>query len=887
MEIILTHENADFDALASLSGASRLYPGAVPVLPHRINRNLRDFLALYWDELPFIRADDLPRKPIEHLILVDTQTFSPPKGVRAETQVHIIDHHPLSRELEPHMTYCGEEVGATATLLVEKIGQKEIPISLIEATLLLLGIYEDTGSLSYPTTTVRDLRCATWLLERGASLEVVNNFLRYPLTDKQQQLYTQLIENIQTHQFAGQSVIIATAVVEDYVEEISTLAHKLRDLYDPAALFLLVDLGDHLQMVARSTSQAIDVGEIAACFEGGGHGQAAAALIRGPSLIETQARLIELLEIMVRPTVTVRQIMSFGVHTFPPETTVAEAEEMMRRYGHEGFPVVEGGRIVGVLTRREIDKALHHRLGGASIKLYMHKGEVSVSPDDPVERVQQIMMEHGLGQVPVVDDGRVIGIVTRTDLIKLWSTPPPKSRKVEIARLIERALPRPLLDLIREIGRTASEMGYALYFVGGFVRDLLLGLPNFDIDLVVEGDAIALAHRLAETRGGRVRSHLRFGTAKWLLAAEGQVPADWPEAIDFVTARTEFYGHPTALPEVERSSIKQDLHRRDFTINTLAIRLAPEHYGELLDFYGGEQDLAEGLIRALHSLSFVEDPTRILRAARLEQRLGFKIEERTEELIANALGLLDRISGERIRHELYLIFQEEEPEKCLRRLDKLEVLAQIHPSLRCNGWLEARFRRLRANVAQWEENNWAASTLSNSQSESSALHSVPDVSPQRDWALYYMALLTFRMIAEELETLIVRLKIARDDATLLREVNALRALTPRLARDELRPSDVFRLLNPYSEQAIFILWVASDSALVRRQLALYHRELRHVRPEIDGDYLKRMGIPPGPIYSRLFGALRDARLDDEIATLEEEAALVNKLLPEFTKQFNS
>ncbi len=866
MEIILTHENADFDALASLLGASRLHPGAVPVLPHRLNRNLRDFLTLYWDELPFIQPDDLPRRPIERIILVDTQTFSPPKGVRAETEVRIIDHHPLSRELAPHMTYRGEEVGATSTLLVEKMGQKAIPISPIEATLLLLGIYEDTGSLSYPTTTTRDLRCATWLLEQGASLEVVSNFLRYPLTDKQQQLYTQLIENIQTLRFAGQSVIIATAVVEDYVEEISTLAHKLRDLYDPAALFLLVDLGDHIQMVARSASQAIDVGEIAACFEGGGHSQAAAALIRGPSLIETLARLIELLEIMVRPTVTVRQIMSFGVHTLTTDTTVAEAGEMMRRYGHEGFPVVEGGRIVGILTRREIDKALHHRLGGASIKLYMYKGEISVSPDDPVERVQQIMMEHGLGQVPVVDDGRILGIVTRTDLIKLWSAPPQKSRKAEIARLIEQALPPPLLDLIQEIGRTASEMGYSLYLVCGLVRDLLLGLPNFDIDLVVEGDAIALADRLAETKGGRVRSHARFGTAKWLLADGGQAPDGWPAAIDFVTARTEFYGHPTALPEVERSSIKQDLHRRDFTINTLAIRLDPEHYGELLDFYGGEQDLKEGLIRVLHSLSFVEDPTRILRAVRLEQRLGFRIEERTEELIANALGLLDRISGERIRHELYLIFQEEEPEKSLRRLDKLGVLAQIHPSLRCNGWLEDRFRRLRADKGDWR-----------------MLHSAPDAPPQHDWPLYYMALLTFRLMAEELETLLVQLKITRDDATLLREVNVLRTLAPRLAGDESHPSAVYRLLNPYSEQALFILWVASDSALVRRQLTLYQRELRHVRPEIDGDYLKGMGVPPGPIYSRLLGALRDARLDGEIASLEEEAALVQKLLPEFTK----
>ncbi len=884
MEIILTHENTDFDALASLLGAAKLYPEALPTLPHRLNRNLRDFLTFYWDELPFVQSEDLPRQPVERVILVDTQTFVPPKGIPVQDEMHIIDHHPLSRELETNMTYHGGGTGATTTILVERISEAGLPLSPIEATLLLLGIYEDTGSLVYPTTTPRDLRCAAWLLEQGANLDVVSDFLHYPLTDEQQELYNRLIENIQTHEFAGQSVIISAVSAEGYVEEISTLAHKLRDLYDPAALFLLVDLGDHIQLVARSTSRAIDVAEIAACFQGGGHSRAAAALIRSSNLVDTQARLIELLRILIKPTVTVRQIMSFGVHTLSPDTTVAEAGEMMRRYGHEGFPVVKEGRIVGILTRREIDKALHHRLGGARIEIYMHKGEVSVSPNDSVERLQGVMREHGLGQVPVVENDQVIGIVTRTDLIKLWSTPPQRPRTAEIAQLIEGALPSPLLDLIHQISQTASEMGYSIYFVGGLVRDLLLGIPNFDIDLVVEGDAIALANRLARRMGGRVRSHARFGTAKWLIA-DGLSPmatsdvseaSDMPSSIDFVTARTEFYKHPTALPEVERSSIKQDLHRRDFTINTLAIRLDPGHYGELLNFYGGEHDLKEGLIRVLHSLSFVEDPTRILRAVRLEQRLGFKIEERTEELIGNALELLDRISGERIRHELHLIFQEERPEKSLCRLEALGVLAQIHSGLRCDDWLEDKFQRLRTSAAQWEGIGQPASALSNEWSESSA----PDTLPRGDRALAYLALLTYRMSPEELEILVTRLTIACNDADLLREVGALRSLASELAREKLPPSAIYRLLNPYSSQAIFILWVASDSEVVRRRLELYHRQLRHVKSQIDGDHLKEMGIPPGPIYGQILGALRDARLDGEISTLEEEKALVEALLAE-------
>ena len=853
MEVILTHENTDFDALASLLGAWKLYPEAIPVLPRRPNRNLRHFLTLYWDELPFVRADDLPRRRIKRAILVDTQALTRLKGMSSRTKVHIIDHHPLTRELAPGMTYSGEEIGATTTLLVEQISEARLPLSPIEATLLLLGIYEDTGSLSYPSTTPRDVRCAAWLLEQGANLEVVNKFLHHPLSEEQRQLYDQLWENSQIHEFDGQAVVIATASVKGYVEEISTLAHKLRDVFEPAAIFVLVELAEHIQLVARSSSETIDVSEIAARLDGGGHSQAAAAMIRGQTLAQVQARLLELLKAHIKPAVTVGQIMSYGVHTLPPDTTVADAAEMMRRYGHEGFPVVEEGQIVGILTRGQIDKALQLGFGGATVGFYMYKGAVSVRPDDPVQKLQDVMMEHSLGQVPVVEGGEVIGIVTRTDLIKLWSAPPQRPRRTEIAQLVENALPAPLLQLIQKASQMAAQMDFSLYVVGGFVRDLLLGTPTLDLDLVVEGNAIALARRLQKKVGGRVTSHARFGTAK-LILDEQAFPIPY---LDFVTARTEFYEHPTALPQVERSSIKQDLHRRDFTINTLAICLDPDRYGELLDFYGGEQDLRRKLIRVLHSLSFVEDPTRMLRAARLERRLGFRLEERTEELIGNALDLLDRTTGARISHELRLILEEAAPEEALCRLDELGVLAQIHPGLRCDGWLMDKCRLLRRalKTKSWELEDGERLVVET----------------------LYFVLLTYRLSARDLESLVKRLKIAGEDAALLRQVNRLLFSTSELVKEH-RPSAIYRLLKHYSTPAIFALWMATDSEAVRERLELHHRTLRFVEPEIDGDYLKAMGLRPSPLFGHILSALRDARLDGEVSSLEEERVLVEKLL---------
>ncbi len=861
-QLILTHENTDFDGLASQLAAWKLYPQAIPVLPRRPNRNLRDFLTLYWDELPYVRHEELPRRiELERIILVDTQTLVTPRGMTDETLVQIVDHHPLGREMPPLWSYMGEEVGATVTLLLERIMEKRLPVTRVEATLLALGIYEDTGSFAYPTTTTRDLRCAAWLAEQGANLSVVSDFLHHPLTEQQLTLYNELLDSAQAIDFGGHTIVVATARAEGYVEEISTLAHKIRDLYDPVGLFLLVDLGEHLQLVARSTTDAIDVGHIAEHFGGGGHTRAAAALIRDSDLQAVRKELQDLLERHIQPVQTVSQIMSFGVRTLSPDTTVDEAAEEMVRYGFEGFPVVDvRGQILGVLTRREIDRAQRLRLGGMPVSHYMTKGNISVTAADSVERLQQVMTKHGIGQVPVVEDGQVVGVVTRTDLIKLWTTPPEQpSRRRDIAEKMEAALPGPLLNLLQRASELAQQLGYPLYVVGGFVRDLLLGEPNLDMDLVVEGDAIRLARRLARQIGARSRSHKRFGTAKIIL--EGRQAEFGMPSLDFASARLEFYAHSAALPEVETSSIKADLHRRDFTINTLAIRLDSDHYGKLLDFYEGERDLNEGLVRVLHSLSFIEDPTRILRAVRFEQRLGFRIEPRTEELIENALPMLSRVTGERIRHELYLILRERRPELALCRLDDLQALAQIHPRLSCTSTVCERFDRLRQALAG---EGWQ----------------VPTENAQRPTPGPYLALLTYDFHRDELEGLAAQLKIFRQDLDLLRQVMHQREKEPVLDQPELSNREIYALLRYSSSASRLVQWLGTGSERVRQRLWRYETELRHIEPEVDGEYLKSLGLRPSPLFSRLLNAVRDARLDGRVQTVEEEKSFVDQLLAE-------
>jgi tRNA nucleotidyltransferase (CCA-adding enzyme) len=866
LEVILTHENADFDAVASLLGASKLYPHATPVLPQRVNRNGRAFVALYGAELPFVQLDDLPRRrKITRAILVDTQGMVTMKGMGRDLKVDIIDHHERDPDLPAGWDFSGEMLGATTTLLAEEIRTRGISLTGIEATLLLLGIYEDTGSLSYAGTTVRDVRAAAWLMEQGARLDVASDFLHHPLAPEQRNLYDQLLEQSQSHEIGGHTVVVAWADAPGLDEEISTLAHKLRDLLEPSALFVLVGLDKRVQIVARSTTDDIDVAEVAAHFGGGGHKRASAALVRERSLEQVREELLELLPRAVRSGVTVSKIMSRGVQVLSPRTIVAEAAERMRRTGHEGYPVVLAGNVVGLLTRRAVDRAMQFEMAKTPVAQVMDAGSVSVRPDDSVARLQQVMIESGWGQVPVVEGNRIVGVVTRTDLINLWGAPPRATPRHEMAALLEQALSGPVLTLVRRVSQEAHGMGSVPYFVGGLVRDLLLGTPIVDVDMVIEGDAIALADRLADTLGGRVIAHRRFGTAKWLLSSEvwEQVSEDTsegnhlPPSIDFAAARTEFYHHPTALPKVEMSSIKQDLHRRDFTINTLAIQLDPDHWGELLDFYGGESDLREEVIRVLHSLSFVDDPTRVLRAARLESRLGFRLDPRSEELIADALPMLKRVSGDRIRNELMQIFEEAQPEGALERLQQLGVLAPIHLGLRCDKWLRGRYVALREEL---EFDTWGLSS-----------------DDKKDVAFLHLALLAYRLGEEGLEALVDRLKVTRDDADGLRALHSLKGASSRVGWTS-RPSALYRLLEPYPGRVLATAWTATNSRRLRERLSRYWTDWRLVETEIGGGDLKAMGLKPGPLFGRLLEDLRDARLDGKVSTREQEAALLQKLL---------
>jgi tRNA nucleotidyltransferase (CCA-adding enzyme) len=882
MQIILTHDQADFDALAAMLGAHLLNEGAIPVLPHRMNRNLRAFLNLYGSELPFVEPSDLPDEPIQSVTLVDTQSLITLKGLNPHTDVHVVDHHARRSDLPAHWTIMQESLGATTTLFVESLREHNGALNFIHATLLLLGIYEDTGSLTYASTSARDAQAVAFLLEQGASLQIATEYLNPPLSAEQRELQDQFLASAQTCTINGQHIIIAKANAEKTTEEISSVAHKLRDLLDPDALFLLASTMEGIRIVARSTCDQVNVAEITTQFGGGGHDRAASALIRlgGKTNIkdqreqmdEVRQQLIGLLPRYVQPTISVGQIMSRRPRTLTLQTSAEDAAKLMQRYGYEGYPVVEKGAVVGLLTRRAVDRAIAHKLNLTASSL-MEAGENTVHPQDAIEQVQSIMANTGWGQVPVTDpeSGKVIGIVTRTDVLKsLSGSNAPLPGKHNLTVQLEATLSPARLALLKLVASRAHEAYLPLYIVGGFVRDLILEKPSLDFDMVVEGDAISLARTLSERYGGTVVSHSRFGTAKWQIGAirsklvkamESDValnPRDLPDSLDLISARTEFYDHPTALPTVERSSIKLDLHRRDFTINTMALRLDGRHYGDLYDYWGGLNDLHNHQVRVLHSLSFVDDPTRLLRAIRFEQRFHFQIEARTRELMEQARPLLKQVTGARLRHELDLMLDEPQAVDMLARLSELDLLSAIHPGL-----------------------VWSAELAK-------PLESVKRHAPAKGWELpenfanwptrRVLAYLVWwgRLTAASTRQLAERLRFPTLIQEALKETCRLWIDLPGLVG---QPASVItQRLEKAPLISVYAISALNVDPTIKKLIADFVTHWRKVKPAATGKTLAEMGVPPGPLYKQVLRELRAAWLDGTITTTDEESAYLQQAI---------
>lgn len=889
MRIITTHINADFDGMASMIAAQKFYPDALLVFPGAQEKTLRDFISqtlLYQYE--FLKAKQIIIDNVTSLIVVDTRKSKRIGPLAAclknpGIKVHIYDHHPrLDGDLHGDLEVI-RDVGSTMTIFTDLLQKKHIAINEDEATIFSLGIFEDTGSLTHLTTTPEDMRAAAWLLEQGAKLDVVSQFISHDLTSHQVGYLNELMKGANSITIQDIPIVIATLSIPIYVDDFSLIVKRLMTMENLDVLLTLVSMGGRTYLIARSRIPDVNVGVIARDFGGGGHSTAASATMKDMTLVEAHEQLVRSLHRHIRPQAIAREMMAFPAITVPENATVYNAQALMTRYNINAMPVVPrelAGEppaafqplIAGIISRQMVERTISHDLGTLPVQDFMTSDIEVLSLNATLADIQELIIEHRQRLIPIVHDRELKGIITRTDLLnRLVNDPsnlpknllheseyPSMERSRNLAHLLTGLHDDKIIALLQTIGEVADEFIFNAFVVGGFVRDLLLKKANMDLDIVVEGDGITFAKKLAVRLGGRVKTHERFGTATIVL------PDDLK--LDIATARLEYYEYPAALPTVELSSIKLDLYRRDFSINAMAIQLNPEHFGKLIDFFNSQNDLKQKAIKVLHNLSFVDDPTRIFRAIRFEKRMDFTIVKHTTRLIDNAvkMNLFGKADDPRFFTELKILLNEENALPAIERLADFGLFPFLWPDLKPHLEIDRRFKHFLVQTQR------AISWFK--------LLYLPDT--YEPWLVYLLSIMCrspvtivikfcnrFQLPNKTKEFLINEKTIADKIAHFLDR------------RSGLKNSEIYSVLKELQIEGLLYLMAISKKAEVKKAVSMYVTSLRIETTLLNGDDLKSLGYRPGPTYKNMLEYILLARLDNKASTRDEEIALLKKRFP--------
>ena len=878
--LITCHSNADFDALAAMCAAALIYGPCDVLFPGTQEANLQTFYqelkerpgaapgCTFLDD----RVPDFSK--YGRLVAVDTRRRSRLRHVwplldNPGTRIEVWDHHPETSD-DVHAHVCHAEIcGAVTTLLIEEIQKRNIAVPRETATVLGLGIYSDTGSFSFSSVTQRDFAAAGWLLGHGMDINIISEKTAFSMTKEHIRALNALLESAQTYHINGADVVLAEATLDSYLDDFAFLAHKMMEMEKFDILFAIGRMDDRIQIVARSRSHAVNVGAVCAAFGGGGHAYAASASVRDKTLSEVRDGILTQLYLQEEGEKTARDYMSQPAIGIEEGHTIAEADELMLHFGLKTMPVFAPmtRRCTGLIDSQITQKAIAHGLAGAPLTDYMRRNLKPLPVTATLRDITTVIVGARQRLVPIVSGGSsVVGVVSRTDLINIFAQEPgrmnptdraPKSRNM--GRTMRDRLPKDVLDILEKAGALGRSRQTPVYVVGGFVRDLLLKTPNHDIDLVVEGDGIGFARAFAGVLGGRVRVHKKFLTSVVIFPGAGGKE----ERVDVATARLEYYESPAALPTVEHSSIKMDLYRRDFTINALAIRLDCEPMGEIVDFFGGQKDIRDRVIRVLHTLSFVEDPTRCLRAVRFEQRYHFRIGPATEKLIKNdvSLKLLDKLSPSRLFNEFEHICAEETAILCIRRLHELGILQAIHPQLSINPDRKEMLIRT-AKVMAWYRLLYIGEEM-------------------RPWLVYFLVLcssLTYAVTLEVFRRLGIPPALKNEVLGCREKARSLRSSLKRLtATPGFRVSALCAMLRPLPVEFVLYLMADMEVPETRRALSRYITVWRTEKPGVDGSDLKKLGLAPGPAYGVILQRLLEAKLDGTAASPEEQLSLAREL----------
>ncbi|MFC2060929.1 DHH family phosphoesterase [Elusimicrobiota bacterium] len=855
LKIITTHTGADFDALSSLIAASKLYPDAYIFIPGSPERKVREYLDSEYFPGNMISYGEMQNENLELLVIVDTRYLSRLGRIREfitdETEIHMYDHHPRTEEDMKGDVDVMKNYGATTTILVEKIIESQIEINPGEATLLALGIYEDTGCLTYPLTTSSDMDIVSYLMKSGANLRTISKYAVHEINEEQVSLLDTLLKSKSFIKVGSDKVAFMHAAINDYIEELAVVVHRAMDIINPDALFVFIEIQSKILCISRSKSEDINVGVMLTYFRGGGHPTAASATFLNTDYNEVKKKMVAYLEKNIAKTEGLPMIKK-SAKVIPHYHTAETAYHTLTHLNLEYAPVGDiDGSLAGCVQKAELDKAVRHGMAEHGVTEFITMNVPSADESEDPKNISKKLASSGFDFLVMKKDSVITGLIEKKESSIETIVDDAGEPSYELVRSkLENNLSQGVLEILELAVEIADQMGIGVFCVGGMVRDIIMDKKHKDIDLVVEKHGIEFGEKLAKKLDGHISTHRKFNTAVIKLP---------DREIDVATLRKEYYEFPAALPLIEKGTLKQDLYRRDFTVNAMAIQLNPEEEcGKLIDYFGGRKDLQKKIIRILYPLSFIEDPTRIFRAIRFEKRFGFVLSAETLSQLKKtvSMDIHSYLTSDRVKEEIIMILKEPDPHEIFLRLDELGVLNSIHSSLKITDNIYNTIKEYNNVVEGLPEG-------------------VKEEVKKRQWTIMLLILIS-ELEKETGKKVLEGFHFSLKYISIYLEVKEYSQKIINLLNKDISNARIYKALNFLKEDVLFYIICTASDKKVEENIVKYLNEIKNIKISTCGKDLKEMGFKTGPIFSEILNTLKMARINCIIENADQEKDFIKK-----------
>ena len=861
MDLIISHENTDIDGLAGMIAASKLYTDAKVVVSENMTTLAQRFLALYKDEFEISRYDEVEYDDIERVIVIDTHEYDRLGKLTElinwdQVEVIVYDHHP-HQKLDWIDIDLSENVGSATSIIVNRLKRENIKLNRSEATLFALGISADTGNFMHLNTESEDLIAFAYLLDMGANKKAINEYLLETLDKNQKRVFELLIKHRKDIRIKDKDITLFTLKYPRYVTGLNNVVEKIKLLYQLSVVFVLVEMEGKVIIIGRSSDENVNLEEIFSEIGGGGHSGAGSVSLK-TDLEIARNKLETAIRDKIKVAVKVKEIMHEPVKVHE-STKLIDVKNKMKEQNITGVLITnDQKKVKGIFTTRDLRRLNDEdELYRVPVKGYMTKKLYYIKPDDTIHRAQEKMVKKDIGRLPVKnEEGRVVGIITRRDILNQYYEEETESQnqnryvsslvsitpeKLKIAEQLDK-LPNEIRKLFKKIGKIAQDKDSRIFLVGGMVRDLLLDKENKDFDFVVDGDIEGLIKEIASIYDVKYKYNENFQTGSMVIKDQYD--------LDFAVSRNELYTHPGALPKVQKADIFDDLFRRDFTINALAVALHPAEYGYLYDFFKAREDVKNKILKVLHRFSFLDDPTRIIRGIRLVLQLDLEIEEETKALMQEAIRLsrFSDVTFPRIYKELRFLFAANPGLGFIELLREVPFLRLLYDDYTIPANIEEKWERADKFLAYFENNNYNI----------------------KKWTVY------FSLILKDIPRSIIErwsLNLKAKNVILFNPGEYdIKKITENQGR-----VDLYSRLKEFTNEELVLLLAEHDDERLREKIFFYLENISDIMIAVDGNDLLDLGYEEGPIISKALDIIKRQVLKGKLKTREKQLEYAKKL----------